>query len=151
MSDALALDELSNIGYESANRSSGSNSHFMNILGVDQLVNAEQLEEPNDENLPPSPSIWTIHNTPGSAINTKSRVKKGFFSGAKKRGFGFHNLSLLGKRQFKQPSSKPLVFNDLTQAIMNGEVSWDDLQFKSEHVKYIQGNKKMLLNSLINQ
>jgi hypothetical protein len=122
----------------------------MNILQVDQLVNSDTNKENiqhTDQNLPPSPTLWTPN---GSTHVGKKRTKKGFFSGAKKRGFGFQNLSLLGKRQFKEPNSKPIKYNDLTQAIMNGEVKWEELSFKPEHVKYIRNNKKLLIDSMIN-
>jgi hypothetical protein len=83
------FDDLSNIDYTSASQSQGSNSHFMNIMGVGQLINAEKTKiESYDDKLPPSPSCWTI-KTPGSTIPQNPRIRRGHFSGAKKRGFGF--------------------------------------------------------------
>jgi hypothetical protein len=117
-------------------------------MGVDQLVNAEKEEVEIDENtLPQSPGVWTMLS--GSTGQGKSRVKKAMFSGAKKRGFGFNNLDLLGKRGFKQPVAKPLAFNDITNAIMDGEVKWEDIEFGQEHLKYIQSNKKLMIDSLL--
>lgn len=120
----------------------------MNILSVENLVEMVKVPTPtNDENLPPSPSLKDMEFNPENKGAGKKKSNWRMFSGAKKRGFGYHNLDLLAKRKFQEPSNKPIDLVDISYAIMNGDIKWQDLKFEDKHIEFIRTNKKLVIQS----
>jgi len=119
----LTIEDLGNTDF------SNKSTSFFNVMDVTKLIDIKD----DQGALPPSAMPSTIK----VAKKTKTHFR---FSGAKKRGFGFNNL---GKRNFTDGNR--VKFNDLSAAIMNGTVTWDQLMFNKNHLSYINKNKEVLL------
>jgi hypothetical protein len=118
----LTLEDLGNTDFSQKSQSIFDTMEIQNLIDLDNPVTG----------MPQSASR-------GSGGKRKRSLR---FSGAKKRGFGFSNL---GKRDFDKGGK--FGFNDISAAIMNGTVTWEQLMFRRDHLEYVNKNKQILLKN----